>query len=372
MYITSVVIAARGERLILTRTAGRDRGSEEFLSDALGVLEINSHNQIAAIVIFDLDDFDAAIAELDARYLAGEAAAYSRTWSVIAGGHAALNRHELPPTTPDCVSIDHRRGAAFAPGDLIEYFRAGWELGQDIRTYVEVVHRLSELGAVCTHAGHGVSHEGFDAEWHGVDLLTVEGDMVNRCEAFDDADLDAAIARFDQLSQPAPRPENAASHVYERFQACFADRAWAALADITADDCYSDDRRRVVNGGVIGRGAVIESFRSGADLGLTHATSETIATRGGHLVLTRDRYWRGDENPEALSLDLLQIVEIDAEQRILALVTFDADDFEAAIAEFDARYLAGEAAAHSHAWSIVAGLYAAIQPARTSRNDTGL
>ena len=103
--------------------------------------------------------------------------------------------------TPDCVSIDHRRGAAFAPGDLIEYFRAGWDLGQDIRTYVEVVHRLSELGAVCTHAGHGVSHEGFDAEWHGVDLLTVEGDMVNRCEAFDDADLDAAIARFER-AQP--------------------------------------------------------------------------------------------------------------------------------------------------------------------------
>ena len=224
MYITSVVIAARGERLILTRTAGRGRGSEEFLSDALGVLEINSHNQIAAIVIFDLDDFGAAIAELDARYLAGEAAAYSRTWSVIAGGHAALNRHELPPTTPDCVSIDHRRGAAFAPGDLIEYFRAGWDLGQDIRTYVEVVHRLSELGAVCTHAGHGVSHEGFDAEWHGVDLLTVEGDMVNRCEAFDDADLDAAIARFDQLSQPAPRLENTASRVNERFH-CVLRRA---------------------------------------------------------------------------------------------------------------------------------------------------
>ena len=136
------------------------------------------------------------------------------------------------------MSIDHRRGAAFAPGDLIEYFRAGWELGQDIRTYVEVVHRLSELGAVCTHAGHGVSHEGFDAEWHGVDLLTVEGDMVNRCEAFDDADLDAAIARFDQLSRPTPRLENTASQVTERFQAYFAARDWDAMAEILADDIF--------------------------------------------------------------------------------------------------------------------------------------
>ena len=57
-----------------------------------GVVEINSHNQIAAIVVFDLDDFDAAIAELDARYVAGEAAAHAHTWSVITQSYAALNQ----------------------------------------------------------------------------------------------------------------------------------------------------------------------------------------------------------------------------------------------------------------------------------------
>ena len=250
--VTSTVIATRGDRLVLRRAHYSDgvQRSEAFYVDALTIFEINGDRRIAANVIFDIEDFDAAFAELDARYLAGEAAAYARTWSVIAGGHAALNRHELPPTTPDCVSIDHRRGAAFAPGDMIEYFRAGWELGQDIRTYVEVVHRLSELGAVCTHAGHGVSHEGFDAEWHGVDLLTVEGDMVNRCEAFDDADLDAALARFEQLSRPAPRLENTASQVAERFLAYFAARDWDAMAEMLADDFSSDDRRRVVGAGI--------------------------------------------------------------------------------------------------------------------------
>ena len=62
----------------------------------LGIVEINADERIAAIVVFDLDDFDAAIAELDARYLAGEAAAHSHTWSVITGAYAALNRRELP------------------------------------------------------------------------------------------------------------------------------------------------------------------------------------------------------------------------------------------------------------------------------------
>ena len=60
------------------------------------------------MVTFDLDDIDAAFEELDARYLAGEAAAHSHTWSVIARECAAFNRHELPATTPDYITIDHR------------------------------------------------------------------------------------------------------------------------------------------------------------------------------------------------------------------------------------------------------------------------
>ena len=39
-------------------------------------------------------------------------------------------------------------------------------------------------------------------------MMTVDGEMVNRCEIFDEADLDAAIARFEELSQPTPRLEN--------------------------------------------------------------------------------------------------------------------------------------------------------------------
>ncbi len=68
----------------------------------LGIVEIDADNRIAAIVTFDLDDIDAAFEELDARYLAGEAAAHAHTWSVIARAYAAFNRHELPATTPDC------------------------------------------------------------------------------------------------------------------------------------------------------------------------------------------------------------------------------------------------------------------------------
>ncbi len=361
--MTSYVLAIRGERLALVRTlySGRDQRPEAFHTEVLRIAEIDADERIGTYVAFDPDDFQTAVAELDARYLAGEASAHARTWSVITGGHAALNRNELPPTAPDCVSIDHRRGAAFAPGELTAYFRAGFDLDQDIRTYIEIVHRLSDLGAVCTHAAHGVSREGFDAEWRGVDLLTVEGDMVNRCEVFDEADLDAALAKFEQLSPTTRRLENAASQVAERFSTHFAARDWGAIAEMLADDISTDDRRQVVGAGLRqGRDAVHAELSAVTEIGVESATSDTIATRGEHLVLNRARTWGRDQRPGAFLSDMLSIVEINGDEQITALITFDLDDFDAAIAELDARYFAGEAAAHSHTWSLIAGAFAAI------------
>ncbi len=118
--LSSTVIATRGERLVLSRLrfSGRDQRPEAFYTEALGIAEINADNRITARVAFDLDDIDTAFEELDARYLAGEAAAHAHTWSLIARTSAAFNRHVMPPTTPDWVNIDHRRVTAFAPGDM--------------------------------------------------------------------------------------------------------------------------------------------------------------------------------------------------------------------------------------------------------------
>ncbi len=76
----------------------RDQRSEAFLTEILSIVEINADEQIAALVTFDPDDFEAAIAELDARYLAGEAAAHAHTWSLDHGRVRRINRHDFPPT----------------------------------------------------------------------------------------------------------------------------------------------------------------------------------------------------------------------------------------------------------------------------------
>jgi hypothetical protein len=354
--ITSTVIATRGARLALSRIR-----SSAFETEVLSITEVATDERIAAFVTFDFDDVDAAFEELDALYLAGESAAHSRTWSAIASGYAALSRHEVPPTTPDFVNIDHRRGIAFEPGDMIQYIRATFDVAPDVNIHIVYVHRLSSLGAVVTHAAHGTSPEGFGAEWREIALLTVDGDAVNRCEMFDEADLDAALARFDELSRQAPRLQNAASRMYDRFNAYLAARDWDAMAEMMTDDVCNDDRRRVVSAGIRrGRDAQIANLRAVVDVGVKKYESIVIATRGERVALTRSRVSGGGQPAEAFALEMLTVIEIDTDNRIAAGVNFDLDDIDAAFDELDARYLAGEAATHARTWSLIAKGYAAI------------
>src|SRR5262249_203251 len=155
-----------------------------------------------------------------------------------------------------------------------------------IRT--EAAHRLSGYGAVVTRTAYGTSPEGFDAEWPMIHLLTVEGDRINRCEIFDEADLDAALAPFEELQPQPRRPENQATQLAERIGANFAARDWTARAELLADDCSIDDRRRVVNAGnQHGRDADIANARAIADLGVVNVALTVIATRGERLALSR-------------------------------------------------------------------------------------
>ena len=183
------------------------------------------------------------------------------------------------------------------------YVHAAREIAPDFSVYIEAVHRLSDLGAVYTDVTHGTSQEGFEAEWRMIQLDTVEGDLINHSERFDEADIDAALARFDELHPQAARLENTANQVGERYLAQFAARDWDTMAEITlADDFSSDDRRRVVGAGVRrGRDAEIADMWAIADIGLTDARRTAgIATRGERLVLSRVRFSGREHGPDAV------------------------------------------------------------------------
>ena len=139
--------------------------------EIMQIVEVERRRLHALSVSFDPDDIDAAFQELDARYLAGEAAAHSHMWSFITNAYATLNRPELPPKTSDWATVDHRVRTTFAGDGLTAYLRAGWDLTPDIKMYIEAVPRLSDAGAVLIHSAYGSSREGFDAEWRMILLF---------------------------------------------------------------------------------------------------------------------------------------------------------------------------------------------------------
>ena len=156
-------------------------------------------------------------------------------------------------------------------------------------------------------------------------VLTVEGDLINRCEIFDEADLDAALARFEELSRPAPRLENAASRVDKRFRRASPPATGTRMAEMLSDGFAIEDRRRVVNTGTCrvempncGVHAYGVADRRECDIN-GHCDPRQSASP---YVITdfRDR----DQRPDAFRIEMLAVVEIDADERMAAVVVFDA------------------------------------------------
>ncbi len=149
-------------------------------------------------------------------------------------------------------------------------------------------------------------------------LFTVDGESFSRCEVFDEADLDAALARFDQLSRSAPHLENTASRVDKRFQACFAARDWDVMAEMLSGDFSIEDRRRVVNmGNLHGRDAELGVHAYGV-AGSENVKSTVVATRAQRLALSHYRFSGSDQTPDAFRIEMLVVVEIDADERMAA------------------------------------------------------
>ena len=176
---------------------------------------------------------------------------------------------------------------------------------------------------------------------------------------YDQTDLAAAITRFDELSRPAPQVNNVANQVLVGYLSHFPTRDWDAMAQALADDFSADDRRHVVNSGLRhGRESEIANVKAFAELGCSEITTIPIAIRGERLVLSSHSFvardWPG------LDTETIDVVEINAANQIVAAIAFDADDIDAAFEELDARYLAGEAAAYANTWSVVAGVFDAL------------
>ena len=77
---------------------------------------------------------------------------------------------------------------------------ATWDLTPNLSYRIEAVHRLTTSEQSSPGRRTGRRKRASMPSGGRSTFMTVEGDLINRSEIFDEADLDAALARFEELS----------------------------------------------------------------------------------------------------------------------------------------------------------------------------
>ncbi|MCU0670969.1 MAG: nuclear transport factor 2 family protein, partial [Myxococcota bacterium] len=348
------LLATRGERLSLHRHEFEgtvpDGGGPLALDPHLALHEVDADGRIVAIVLFDLEDQDAAWAELDARYDVLEAELHPRmTAARIAQRRPYLDRDwEAFAATyaPDVACHDHRVlgwGTLHGVDAFMRTQRALVELAPDTRVRNDHV-MASEHGFLVSALISGTRDGGaFELAFLRVCEIDAAGRMC-RIDLYDIEDQGRALARFGELGPAGAEGaafENAASAIMEHLIAAVVANDWMRYEALFTETVRCFDRRRMVRLD-FDRDAQVAFARELAEGRRARGESTTLATRGERLALTRGTFVFEDADVGPSEVDSLLVLEVDASGRIAAYVRFDLDDLDAACAELDARFEAGE------------------------------
>ena len=226
------------------------------------------------------------------------------------------------------------------------------EAAESVRWRIDDVLALSPDQHLVRSTSTGIARDGggaFERTVWALRRFGADGRITN-WEIFDAGCEAEALARFDELAggaepEPAPDPfANAASRADRKLFDCFNARDWAGIEALAAPDLVFDERRRMVRNSC-GRDVWLAQFRILFDVPASRFTTKLLATRGERLSLNLHCFTgevAGGGGPLAMD-DHCALHEVDRDGRIVAIVLFDLEDQDAAYAELDVRFAAGEA-----------------------------
>jgi hypothetical protein len=363
-------LATLGERLLLVRrrtgASGDTRGRYDvgpYENEAIEVTEVDEHGLSFRQEVFAADRLGAALVRLYERYaeLLPEGQERTRAAGIARSlaaydGRADLERFKAV-FVPTHDGIDHRVFGPWAAGDaaeILRHFRLQLDLAPDFASRYDDVVAANERAVVVPMTFFGTGGDSGGPFENIVCILfgfAADGRMVHY-EVFEAEQVAEALVRFDEwigrgTDAVAGWFENAAARtdreLFERFNA----RDWAGVEALAAPELVFDERRRILHN-TCGRDVWLEQFRVVYDVPASRFTTKLLGTRGERLSLNLHRFTgevAGGGGPLEVD-DHLVLHEVDAEGRLVAIVLFDLEDQDAAHAELDARWTAGEATTH--------------------------
>jgi class 3 adenylate cyclase/tetratricopeptide (TPR) repeat protein/ketosteroid isomerase-like protein len=407
------LLAALGEALALYRH--RASGSEAavgeldvgaFEIDQIALAEVDGQGRARHVELFAEDHLADAIVRLYERHaellpagLERERIATVARASATMLGPLDFDRF-FSLIAPDVRYVDHRMLVGLGPVHGIQEFRQA--LGTLFEAATEIVNQVEDILALSTEAVVlRVTNHGKDPAAGGayerpfLALWTFGADgRLTHIELFEVSHELEAMARLDQLAGETRADlactassvafANAATRLNQRFARAWVERDWDTIAVLHAPALQLEDRRRLLQMEVQAE-TNLEYLRVLFDVPRSAWTMTPIATRGERLALSR-YLLEGDaaEGGGPLAIDYLGVDEVGSEGRFVSVVLFDPDDIDAAYAELDRRYDAGEGAvlegAHtrfvqsvnSRNWDALAALCAPTLVEHDHRHITGL
>jgi tetratricopeptide (TPR) repeat protein len=357
-------LATLGDALVLGRLSvsatglvhrDLDLGPLEMVR--LQIVEVDANGNRRREEFFADDRLGAAIARMYERHaeLLPTGSARDRATATARAIATLTGRAGDPSSTyePDVECVDYRTtgfGSGRGVERLLVWIKTAYELADDIAERFDEILVAQPTAIVLRCMTSGKERVGGGAfEWPHLRLVVFgAGGLVARVEVFDAGHEAEALARFDELAAAprSPRITNAATRLFDRFQAAWDARDWGrVVACLTVP---LSDRRRIV-GVELDGDQHLETLRSHFETYAVRFTCEPLATRGERLALCRVRIEMagGDVGPSEIEPHL-SIFEVDALGNGVAVVTFDLDDVAAAHEELDRRYDAGEGATRRH------------------------
>ncbi len=333
------LVATRGDRLALMR--GLISTGREYEVELLLLHELDEDGRLVLNMLFDADDTEEAMAELDERYRSGEGAPHADVVSLLSAFMSTMNARDWQELSelfvPDARVVDHTPAGR---GDMsvqqfIESLQALVDLTTEMFGSVTEFHDFADgLSLVDAH-NFGLSLDGAEVDIAYQMVAEYRNGRFAHIDLFPRERLDLARARFKQLRDSSPlgsrtiaaRPfSNQCTQMLERLRAIFESQDWARLAGLFADEFPG------------GSDGAVSFMRSLYEVGGLYVKVDPIALRGETLALARFTI-RGEL--DTFETRVLCLYEINEDRRIVSWTVFDSDEEDQALAALDERYAAG-------------------------------
>ncbi|TXI42877.1 MAG: hypothetical protein E6Q57_14015, partial [Mycobacterium sp.] len=362
-------LAARGDRLCLVESRWWDDSGNTAAN--LHVGELGEDGRLSCLLYFDGDDFTSAYQELDARYYAGEGAAYADPGRAQSAFVAAVDhldaeaarqlcRPEFRWLSPTSALVDPVRTI----DEVISWFRDRAGQVDSLRNWTSAITWMSPEVAVNAGEARGISRDGAGYSWSGLYVSVFRDGLFESIRGFEPDDEEAAFVYAESLVKRRGSRlavANAASRALEQAFAALRAKDASVVASLFSAAIVYEDRRPLagaLEAGVDYLNEVVPALLSQYD----RFETRILAVRGDRLCLGWSR-WSDESGNEATNL---HVTELGEDGLITRLLYFVGDDFWGAYRELEERYYAGEGAAFA-----VGGRAAADWVGAISNGDIG-